>query len=149
MFVIRSFFVAAVLLFPPLLQAQTLQLTAVNPKPDRPCLYVLKFQLPRQIPPRAAVEVTFPAGYNVSGVKIAGSNELAGGIRFVADSLRVRLERTGLGPALPAGKTAQIIFGPVRRPKNRSAATDSAVVNIFYNGAGNQFQHQAFQIDIR
>ncbi|MDQ7064624.1 MAG: hypothetical protein Q9P90_10315 [candidate division KSB1 bacterium] len=135
-------------ILPGITAAQTLQLRPLKKAPSKPVLYELNMRVNRDISSVATIEIQFPAHFDLSAVKIAGSNAIKGGIRFSVDSTTVVLQRTGLGPTVPAGQSVSLIFGPVVQ-KSSPTNVDSVWVRIFFEGVQKRSNYQAFKIGIR
>ncbi len=148
MFVIRTILFGIFLVLPGVMAAQTVQLRPLKKTVTKPVLYELNLQVNREISPAATIEIQFPAHFDLSAVKIAGSNTVKGGIRFSVDSTTVILQRTGLGPTVPAGQSVSLIFGPVIQ-KSTPTTADSAGIRVFFEGLQKRSNYQAFKIGIR
>ncbi len=147
MFVIRSLLIGLLVILPEMLAAQSVTLRPLKPTTTKPVLYELRVQLSTPLSPTAVVEVQFPRYFDLSSLKIAGSNQIKGGIQFSVDSTTVTLKRSGLGPAIAAGQPVSLIFGPVAQKD--TVAADSVNIRIFYDGLQQRTQFQAFKIGIR
>ena len=149
MFVSKRIFLGFVLLcLPQIAQAQTVTLQAIKPNGNKPSLYRLELSLSKVLKPRASIRLQFPLNYDLSPVKIAGSNDIKGGISFAVDSAAVVFERSGLGPAIPAHQKVSIIFGPVIKKLARTTV-DSVDVQVFFEGKEAKSNYQAFRIGSR
>ncbi|RME00063.1 MAG: hypothetical protein D6814_04360 [Calditrichaeota bacterium] len=149
MFVSKRILVGLVFLcLPQIVAAQDITLQPIKPRGNKPCLYRLEFSLSQELKPKAWIYLHFPTHYDLSKVKIAGSNDIKGGISFAVDSTGISFERSGLGPTIARNQRVSIIFGPV---KNRLAhtAVDSVDVQVFFNGKEAKSNHQAFRIGSR
>lgn len=91
-------------------------LTALDASSAAFSLYKIELNLAQPLRPDAEIRLVFPPSLDVSSVKIAGSNDIRGGIRFTARGNSVTLKRTGLGAPVPAGKKVAVFFGPIRNP---------------------------------
>jgi hypothetical protein len=99
------------------LQAQNkASLTALHAEPAKNAMYKVTLELEQELDINAVVTIAFPEEFDLSTIRIAGSNEINGGFRVVADKNILTLKRSGLGRAVPSGKKASIIFGPLKNP---------------------------------
>lgn len=116
-------------------QERSMRLTALAATPDKPVLYKLEFNLNKALESKSAIRLQFPGAYDLSSVKIAGSNDIAGGFSFAADSTSITLQRTGLGASFPANLAATVIFGPIKGPL-QSTKSDSVRIQIHHDAKG-------------
>jgi len=116
-------------------QGHSMRLSALGAVPGKPALYKLELNAKKALDPKSSIRLQFPAGYDLSGVKIAGSNDLAGGLLFAVDSTTITLRRTGLGVPFPANRNAAIIFGPIKQPQ-QNAKNDSVRIQIDHDAKG-------------
>jgi|GEM_PF-3747804 hypothetical protein len=79
-------------------------------------LFTFEIQAPVPVPGNAVFELTFPAGFDLSRVTLAGSSVMKGGFRVDVAGQTVRIRRTGEGPAVAAGRRIDLKFSLVKNP---------------------------------
>lgn len=107
------------LLFAPsllLAQADSLRVTALNPVAGEASLYTLEFTLSDTLHQDAEFEVTFPAGFDLSRVTIAGSKAVNGGFSVEVDGQTVLVKRKGRGAVKLPGERVDVMFSTVTNP---------------------------------
>lgn len=110
-------------------QAQDeLRCAALDTAAGVPAMYKLTFSPRQPLPSDATLDISFPAHFDVSTAKLAGSNDINGGIELTLRDRVVVLKRSGLGTPIPAGKSVSLIFGPIRATGGLSAADSIRVV---------------------
>jgi len=147
MIVIKRLVLVAVFVTPWMTNAQDISLRAIKKQVAKASLYELQFTPAAAFLAEGAVRVRFPEAYDLTGIQIAGSNQINGGLKVSVDSAGVIITRTGLGDSSPAGKRVSIIFGPI--VKTKPGAADSAEVVLFFQGLKKRSNRQAFKIPIR
>ena len=116
------------------LHAQTkASLSALHAAPAKEGMYKLTFSLAQDLAAKSEVIIDFPGQFDLSAIKIAGSNEINGGIQFDTDQNKLTLKRSGLGSTVPAGKKVSIIFGPLKNPDELK---NDLFVQISFNAKG-------------
>ncbi|RMF66922.1 MAG: hypothetical protein D6743_05695 [Calditrichaeota bacterium] len=80
-------------------------------------IYHLTLISPDTLPKDAVLEVTFPPGFDLKPLEVAGSRDMNGGLRLRKNQRTVTLERTGLGAPVPPGKPVTIKLGLIRNPQ--------------------------------
>lgn len=93
-------------------------LTALRSTPAQSAMYKLSVELENELQADARVQIAFPEQFDLSAIKIAGSNDIKGGFRVETDRNTLTLKRTGLGAVIPAEQKVSIIFGPLKNPDN-------------------------------
>jgi hypothetical protein len=91
---------------------------ALNPEAGAASLYALNFTLADSLYPDAEFEVTFPAGFDVSKVTIAGSKAINGGFAVKVEGQKVRVTRKGEGAVKLPGEKVDVMFAVVTNPAN-------------------------------
>lgn len=115
--------------------AQTeIALKPLKATPEAESLYQLTLTLAHPLPPKAAIELEFvDRQIDLQPAKIAGSNQINGGIALRKTENKLTLERSGLGDAIPAGKSLTLFFGPLKNP---SKAKNTIRVHVTLNAEG-------------
>lgn len=106
----------------PLFAQGKMSLASLQAKPAQEAMYKLSVTLEHELAADAQIVLDFPEKFDLSTVKIAGSNEVPGGIQFETGQNKLTLKRTGLGKAIAAGKEVAIIFGPLKNPDDLTEA---------------------------
>ncbi|MBC7185828.1 MAG: hypothetical protein H5U38_02220 [Calditrichaeota bacterium] len=116
----------------------------LDARPGQNAVYELRFVAQDTLTPSAIIELVLPRPLDVSGVQLASSRALDGGfaVNVVADT--VRLQRSGLGRAVPPGTPVDLLFAAVRNPKSW-ASVEQATVRIF---ADAEAQPQVFMLPV-
>ncbi len=114
----KTCFYFMLLISPALLFGQnTLSVIPGNATPGKRSLYSLAFTLPDSLPSDGAMSVVFPAGFDLSGVKIAASNAIKGGFTTRVEGNEIILVRNGLGETLKSGQKVDLKLAVVRNAK--------------------------------
>jgi len=94
----------------------SLSVKPVNPEAEAITIYEVNFVLSDTLPSDAVITVTFPDGFDLSRVKLAGSSTINGGFKVSVEDSVVTITRTGLGREIPPGQKVEIKFGNVKNP---------------------------------
>jgi len=95
----------------------SLSVKPVNPEAEAITIYeVINFVLSDTLPSDAVITVTFPDGFDLSRVKLAGSSTINGGFKVSVDGQRVAIKRSGLGRPILPGENVEVKFANVRNP---------------------------------
>lgn len=82
----------------------------------------------------AEFEITFSKDFNLSQIVAAGSKNIPGGFKVRHSDNKVFITRTGLGKAIPAGETVEILLANVINP---SSPGQNFILNfVIKNSAG-------------
>lgn len=129
------------------LQAQNkASLTALSAEPAKNAMYKMTFDLEQELDANAEVTIDFPEEFDLSTVKVAGSNDINGGFQFDTDKNKLTLKRSGLGRAVPSGKNVSIIFGPLKNPAHLESNT-FAQITIHSKGIVNNSIRQKINFE--
>ena len=91
----------------------SLKIEPLRNKAGQSSIYVLQFSLADTVSVTAQWKITFPAGFNLGKVKMAGSNNIKGGFTTLVNGSDVIISRTGRGAALEAGRMYRIMLANV------------------------------------
>ena len=94
----------------------SLSVKPVNPEAEAITIYEVSFVLSDTLPSDAVIMVTFPDGFDLSRVKLAGSSTINGGFKVSVDGQRVAIKRSGLGRPILPGESVEVKFANVRNP---------------------------------
>ena len=94
----------------------SLSVKPVNPEAEAITIYEVSFVLSDTLPSDAVIMVTFPDGFDLSRVKLAGSSTINGGFKVSVDGQRVAIKRSGLGRPILPGENVEVKFANVRNP---------------------------------
>lgn len=95
-------------------------IASLQAKPAQEAMYKLSIELERELPANAEIVLEFPEKYDLATIKIAGSNEIKGGISYETAQNKLTLKRSGLGAAIAVGEKVSIVFGPLKNPDDLS-----------------------------
>jgi hypothetical protein len=79
-------------------------------------IYEVKFTSSQSLPADAKFQFTFPAGIDLSKVRIAGSATINGGFKTQVKDSQVIIERSGLGDIIPPNTPVDLMFTSVINP---------------------------------
>ena len=96
--------------------ADTIEVVAKHPEISKSAIYQINFIVSKPIPPKAIIRVSFPAGFDLSDLMIAGSTTINGGFILTVDGQVVTMKRSGLGREIPANEKVDIKFAIVKNP---------------------------------
>ncbi len=96
--------------------ADTVEVIAKHPEVNKSAIYQINFVVSKPIPPKAIIRVSFPAGFDLSNLMIAGSTSINGGFILTVDGQVVTMKRSGLGREIPANEKVDIKFAIVKNP---------------------------------
>ena len=91
-------------------------INAKNNKVEATSIYEVYFSIAQEIPPNALIIVTFPKGFNLSGVLIAGSTTFNGGFKVTVNDSKVIMKRSGLGRTIKPFEKVDVKFANIRNP---------------------------------
>ncbi len=120
-------------LFGQTLSKDSVDVSLLNREAGATTLLTATFVLSDTLRPDGAIELTFPPGFDVSNVKIAGSSRINGGFRVQVQGQTVRLLRQGRGRTLPPGEKVDVKIATVVNPK--TAATPQSL-KLRVSGSG-------------
>ena len=116
------FFVLITVCSIPLASAQSrLVITPENAAPGAFSLYKFEFALPDSLPRSGAVSLSFPASMDVSGVKVAASSTIKGGLQVYVQNKDVLVTRRGEGDALRAGTKVDLFLSVIKNPPDTAS----------------------------
>ena len=126
----------------------SLQIIARNPAAGQSSIYHLILIAPDTLPNDAVLELSFPPGFDLKPLEVAGSRDMNGGLKLRKNQQKVILQRTGLGQPVPPGKPVTIKLGLIRNPEplrpdyavRVSIRTKKAVKTIFDKTVNVRFQ---------
>jgi hypothetical protein len=90
----------------------------LSPSAGRASVYEVRFTLTEAFPSTGSVILMFPDGFDLSQTVLAGSPNVKGGFRVFVDGRRVRVQRSGLGKPIPAGRPIILRVANIRNPKS-------------------------------
>jgi hypothetical protein len=96
-------------------------------------LYTVSFALPDSLHPDAEIAVTFPNGFDLKRVEIAGSSTITGGLDVSVDSQTVVIRRKGRGGTYAPGTQVDVKFATVVNPQQ---ARDDYEVEVLIRRGG-------------
>ncbi len=96
---------------------QNVAIRPLSPQAGRASVYEVQVTLTEPFPSTGSFILEFPAAFDLSQAILAGSPNVKGGFKVFVDGLRVRIQRTGLGPAVPAGTKMILRLANVKNPK--------------------------------
>ena len=96
--------------------ADTIEVIAKHPEISKSGIYQINFIVSKPIPQKAIIRVSFPAGFDLSDLMIAGSTTINGGFILTVDGQVVTMKRSGLGREIPANEKVDIKFAIVKNP---------------------------------
>ncbi len=124
--------VAACLLLglrPPAAHAQdSLKVVALDAVQAKQSVYRLSFVASDTLAADCEIAVTFPAGFDLSKTRMAGSADMKGGFKATVNGNTVVLKRSGLGQAILPGQRVSILFGTVGNPGQATLASSFQIV---------------------
>ncbi|MDZ7265824.1 MAG: hypothetical protein ONB48_00625 [candidate division KSB1 bacterium] len=97
------------------------QLRALQAAAGQPSVYELSFTAASALAPTAEFILEFPASFDLRKAKIAGCEQLPGGFTVTAAAQKLRLRRTGRGPAVAAGTAITLRVSAIVNPDDLSA----------------------------
>lgn len=98
------------------LPADTVEVKPLNTQPGAASLYILNFSLSDTLPSDAIIEVSFPEGFDLSKVGIAGSSTINGGFSVSVAGQNVYVKRKGKGSIKLPGDRVDVKFSTVVNP---------------------------------
>lgn len=99
-----------------------LTVTASSLNGQTPAVYHFSFIVEREISPRAVLGIVFPAGFDLTQVKMADSRILNGGMQVTVNSDTVWAIRSGLGKVIASGTRVDLLLAAVVSAENARAA---------------------------
>jgi len=116
----RTFTVLILLcLFPVVLFAQVARgpaMTPLNSRAGEATLFALQFTAQDTIPADARFVLTFPKGFGLEMLSLAGSSVMKGGFTVQVKGQQVTISRRGEGQAILPGTTVDLKFSLVKNP---------------------------------
>ncbi len=88
----------------------------LSPQAGRASVYQVQFTLTEPFPSAGSLTLEFPEAFDLSQAVLAGSPNVKGGFKVFVDGRRVRIQRSGLGPVVPAGTKIILRLANVRNP---------------------------------
>jgi hypothetical protein len=113
---------AAIFLATAVLAQEPMAIKALRAAPRQASIYEISFSTTEALAVDAEIRVVFPAAYDLSGLEIAGSTTINGGLTMTRDGQRVVVKRTGLGTVVPSGQRVSLQLGLIRNPSSFAAA---------------------------
>lgn len=110
---------------------------ALAAQPGEVSLYEISFTTADSLSRRAEILLDFPAEFDLSLLRVASSTSINGGFKLVREGNQVRVQRTGLGAVIPAGRKVEIQLGLIRNP---SRLTNSYEVGLEIRSSGQTVQ---------
>lgn len=112
--------------------ADTIEVIAKHPESGESSIYQINFVVSKPIPPKALIQVTFPNGFDLSNLMIAGSTTINGGFELKVNKQVVTMKRSGLGREVHANERGDVKFAIVQNP-NQPADNYKIVIEILDN----------------
>jgi hypothetical protein len=112
----------AIFLVPAVWAQESMAIKALRAAPRQTSIYELSFSTNEALAVDAEIRLTFPAAYDLSGLEIAGSTTINGGLTLTRDGQRVVVKRTGLGTVVPRGQKVGLQLGLIKNPSNFATA---------------------------
>ncbi len=94
-------------------EIDSLSINPVNSRAGQQSIYILQFSSSDTVPSSAQWEITFPAGFDLGKVLMAGSNSIKGGFSVQVNSQTILISRSGQGPPLQSGVNYDLAFANV------------------------------------
>lgn len=121
--------------FAPALSQNTQRNTAPTPikvralakQPGEVSLYEVSFTTKDSLDRRAEIVLEFPSGLDLSLLRLASSTSINGGFKLTRDRNVVRVQRTGLGEAVPPGKNVALQLGLIKNPAQPGSNVEVAI----------------------
>ncbi|MEE4312040.1 MAG: hypothetical protein V2J62_09205 [candidate division KSB1 bacterium] len=126
--------------------ADTVNIIAKNPEVLAKSIYTIEFDISKEIPPQATIEITFPAEFDLSGVLIGSSTTINGGFKLDVNETRIVLKRSGLGRIIGANEKVDVKFANVTNPPE--SKTDFELKIEIKNDAGESIIQQTDKLSI-
>lgn len=102
-------------------------------EPGKASLYDLTFVTTDTLAADVEIVITFPRGFDLSPLEIAGSSDINGGFKLERKGQEVRLHRTGLGEKVPPGRKVSVKLGLIVNPNDLAAPHE---VNVQLRASG-------------
>ena len=99
----------------------TLAVKPENATPGAASLYQFEFALPDSLPRLGAVSLRFPVSIDVSGVTVAASSTIKGGLQVSVQDNEVLVTRRGEGGALRAGSKVDLFLSVIKNPPDTAS----------------------------
>ena len=90
----------------------------LSPNAGMASVYEIRFKLTEPFPSAGSLTLEFPREFDLSQAILAGSPNVKGGFKVFVDGQRVRIQRSGLGQAVPAGTEIVVRVANVKNPKS-------------------------------
>ena len=126
--------------------ADTVNIIAKNPEVLAKSIYTVEFDISKEIPPLATIEISFPAEFDLSGVLIGGSTTINGGFELDVNESKIVLRRSGLGRTVEANEKVDIKFANVINPPE--SKTDFELKIEIKNETGESIIQQTDELSI-
>jgi hypothetical protein len=121
------------------------RLLSLDPQPGKGAIYELSFTTTDALKSTACFDIVFPASFDISNVRLAGSSTINGGFNVVTSGDTVHVERSGLGRPIPPGEKVALMMASVRNPKEITSGEKGAVT-IYPQGR--RLESRSFTIDL-
>jgi hypothetical protein len=121
--------------------ADTIEIVAKHPESGSRSTYQISFNISKKIPSKALIRVTFPGGFDLSNLMIAGSSTINGGFDLKVDGQVVTLKRSGLGREIPASEKVDVKFAIVKNPQ-QPADNYKVVIEIIDDDQASIVKHE-------
>lgn len=95
---------------------EQLEVKAMFPEANAITIYKLQFILADTLNTDSHIKIVFPADFDLTKVKMAGSSTINGGFKVTVDDSTVILKRSGLGNVISPGKKVDVKFANVKNP---------------------------------
>lgn len=108
-------------------EATPIKVRALAKQPGEVSLYEISFTTKDSLDRRAEIVLEFPAGLDLSLLRVASSTSINGGFKLTRDRNIVRVQRTGLGATVPPGKNVALQLGLIKNPAQPGSNVEVAI----------------------
>lgn len=108
-------------------EATPIKVRALAKEPGEVSLYEISFTTKDSLDRRAEIVLEFPAGLDLSLLRLASSTSINGGFKLTRDRNVVRVQRTGLGETVPPGKNVALQLGLIKNPAQPGSNVEVAI----------------------
>lgn len=114
--ILKIFYLCALLSANYLYAIDNLKIEPVNKVADKLSIYRFQFTTTTPLAADAQLEISFTGDFDLSRIIAASSKNIPGGFSVRRSDNKVFITRTGLGKAIPAGETVEILLANVINP---------------------------------
>lgn len=128
-----------------LLAQNNVVIKPIFPDVESSTIYEVKFTASVEIAAKAMFKLTFPASFDLSKVRMAGSETINGGFSVKLDKKKVLITRSGLGRVVKTGEAVKFQFATVKNPEK---ADNYEIRFEVVSGTGEPVLQQRSQVKI-